>query len=381
MQGSGERVRRFDPEQYMPGLDGLRAIAVGCVLLAHGFEQFGGLDSLHPYERLISAVCGRLGTAGVKLFFAISGYLICTRFAGELMRWERGAALRAFYVRRVFRIIPPLLPYLLVLTVGLYFGALAKGPSEIFAALFFYSNYFSDKSWFTTHFWSLSVEEHFYLIWAPLLAFAGRRWAGWVAVAVVIVTYFLRPVLTAPLTVQERVDALEKTHLQLDSFMLPCLLALALFHPRVRQVAFRFTKTAWLAVLVAGLAFTGALPQTGLKLLDTQSFQALLFAGIVILPPLRPDWSVTKALESRPLVWIGRRSYAIYVWQNLFLVPFDAPMIHKVVPFLWHSAVVIAIAGISYKLLEKPCMATGRRLAGRITAASAAKAALPNQVA
>src|ERR1700704_6096543 len=91
---------------HIPTLDGWRGIAISCVLLCHGLHFYGSDASLPPLLRAINYLVARLGTFGVALFFAISGYLICTLLLVE--REKTGdISLRSFYIRRVFRILPP----------------------------------------------------------------------------------------------------------------------------------------------------------------------------------------------------------------------------------------------------------------------------------
>ena len=123
---------------YLVGLDGLRTVAIVSVLIAHEFEH---VDLLNPAasnaERVFNLFMGSLGTFGVKLFFAISGYLICTRLCMEMSKRSGKQVLRGFYIRRAFRILPPLIPFLLVLAAGGFFGLLPVNWREIAAALLF----------------------------------------------------------------------------------------------------------------------------------------------------------------------------------------------------------------------------------------------------
>ena len=114
----------------------------------------------------------RLGATGVALFFALSGFLITTRLLEE--RQRRGSiSLKKFYTRRVFRLIPASLTFLLVLGVLTLAGVLTVTREQWLCSLFFFRNYipmdFSGGGWFTAHFWSLAIKEHYYLIWPALL--------------------------------------------------------------------------------------------------------------------------------------------------------------------------------------------------------------------
>ena len=351
---------------YIPGLDGLRALAIIAVLFAHGFEQFGDLSKFPPAQRLLYILSGHLGTAGVKLFFAISGYLICSRLAEELSHFQAKSVLKAFYIRRFFRIIPPLVPYLLVLSVGAWLGSLPVKSGEILAASFFSANYYNPKSWYTAHFWSLAVEEHFYILWAPLLGLCGAAISKVIAIGVIVLTVVLRPLAIMGLSGAALSRVLEQTHLQLDSFMFPCLLVLLL-----RSVKWRLRITAmvshvFLAILALVLGSLVLSQRISHLRIDTHVIQTICFTLLAICPTLKPDLGITRLLENPCLTWIGRRSYGIYIWQQLFLVPASSLLGSKVVWFFIHSGMAVLVAGASYKFLETPLVRKGRALAASV---------------
>ena len=117
------------------------------------------------------------------LFFAISGFLITNRLLEE---YESAGhvSLRSFYIRRAFRILPAALTYLLTLCVlGFALGWIPLTAGQILSSALFFRNYWVEpaaQSWYTGHYWSLSVEEHFYLLWPGLLVALQPRRARWV---------------------------------------------------------------------------------------------------------------------------------------------------------------------------------------------------------
>jgi peptidoglycan/LPS O-acetylase OafA/YrhL len=123
---------------------------------------------------------GSVWRHGVSVFFALSGFLI-TRRSMEARRID----LAGFYRRRAFRILPPIAVYLAVAALlGLGLRLIPMDPGQPWASLLFYRNYLTapvSQGWYTGHFWSLGVEEHFYLMWPALLSIAGLRRARWVA--------------------------------------------------------------------------------------------------------------------------------------------------------------------------------------------------------
>jgi peptidoglycan/LPS O-acetylase OafA/YrhL len=128
------------------------------------------------------------------MFFALSGFLITYRFMEEHEQTGR-IDLRAFYRRRVRRILPPAMIYLAVLAVlGPVTHLLPAKLDEIYASLFFYRNLFQPHppdGWYTGHFWSLSLEEQFYLFW-PVVLVALRARARPAAITIIAATVIWR---------------------------------------------------------------------------------------------------------------------------------------------------------------------------------------------
>ena len=185
----GRHKVQVGTEHRIPTLDGWRAVAIGAVMVSHGFPLSSA--ATRP-ERALSYIAGHLGGLGVALFFAIRGLLITTQLLEE--REHRGRiSLGAFYIRRGFRILPAAYLYLAVLAISGVCGWLALRRGELSSAAFFYSNYWADRSWYTAHFWSLSMEEHFYLLWPALLAFLGVKRALAGAAALIAATALWRP--------------------------------------------------------------------------------------------------------------------------------------------------------------------------------------------
>ena len=163
-------------ESHIPTLDGWRAIAISCVLLAHASESsfhaqifVDNTDSVFNFQWL--------GLFGVKIFFALSGFLITTKLLQEEEAYG-AISVRSFMIRRAFRILPACILFLIAIGTLSYLGVIKLTALRWLASLFFLSNYLpSDRSWYVGHFWSLAVEEHFYLIW-PLafVALKSRRY-------------------------------------------------------------------------------------------------------------------------------------------------------------------------------------------------------------
>lgn len=163
IDGSAQLVPGANKSGYIAALDGWRGIAISLVLVYHSLLH----ANLSGYPKLtrLAGLLDHLGPFGVLIFFMISGYLITGRLIADHKKTGR-LSLRQFYYKRVFRILP--LAYLYLLVIGLagafHLISLKKGD---WASVVFLTNYFTDRSWYTGHFWSLSIEEHFYLLWPP----------------------------------------------------------------------------------------------------------------------------------------------------------------------------------------------------------------------
>ncbi len=151
---------------YIPGLDGIRALAVGLVLFEHSvvFDQFS-----HLYSVGLNA-----GHTGVALFFVLSGYLITTLLLREEQRTSF-ISLRLFYIRRALRLFPVLWVYLFVVALFTLAGWLPHNPWHSFVSSLFYFRNVVGRGHETDQLWSLSIEEQFYILWPLVLIGLPKR--------------------------------------------------------------------------------------------------------------------------------------------------------------------------------------------------------------
>lgn len=173
---------------YIPTLDGWRAIAIMLVLGAHAVPML--INSETRIGGLLAKVLSHAGF-GVDVFFALSGFLICTLLLQE--RANRGAiSLRSFYIRRVFRIIPPIILYLIVLYVLREIELLPMITLQELSAVLLFIRNNTDGSWYTGHFWSLAVEEHFYFLIPWLLLIRSNRILTYIFFGLIIACISIR---------------------------------------------------------------------------------------------------------------------------------------------------------------------------------------------
>jgi peptidoglycan/LPS O-acetylase OafA/YrhL len=343
--------------RYLPTLDGWRAIAITMVLLSHALTNGSARNGSGGFINLLSF---RLGTFGVMLFFAISGYLICTRLLVEEETYGF-ISLRSFYVRRIFRILPAAYTYLGIVALLSAAGTITISHADLSRAAFFYSNYVEPKSWFVGHFWSLAIEEHFYLLWPPILVLAGRKHAAWACVLMIFVSLALR--FLAAQDLPEGADLPGYTHLRLDAFMFPCILAILLRDARrANWFANTMKPLIWLAV-IAILAAGIALGMIVEEWRDPQrAVQAALLPVLIVTTVLRPkDW-FARLLQLRPIEYLGRISYAVYLWQQLVF-----GLGAKAGIWLTGAKVmlILILAIATNNWIEEPMIVVGRKISKR----------------
>jgi peptidoglycan/LPS O-acetylase OafA/YrhL len=339
---------------YIPTLDGWRAVAIAMVLFCHARLPHDFLAGVSPY-----------GALGVDLFFAISGFLITSRLIEE-SRTQGSISLKAFYARRFFRIIPPAFAYLACAAVlGLVLRWIPMNAGQLAASAGFYRNYYSmgvEHSWYTGHFWSLAVEEHFYLLWPAILVWFGIKRGGTLAPALAcgvaiwrgLDSHFAWVAKFAP----QLKDSVARTDYRLDGLLWGCALAFVLQSERGRAGIGKLCAPWSLAVLIPGIVLLAwAHPPGGSALL------AILFPLCLCCTVIHPESRIARLLEARPIAWFGRLSYSLYLWQQLFFPAREVPAPLGVLQmFPLNLAVAVIAAVISFHFVERPMIAAGRRL-------------------
>lgn len=363
-----------DTGGYLPTLDGWRAIAIALVITDHAFN---------------SSVCGagsttwcnalKIGQTGVNLFFGISGYLITSRLLRE--RDLTGEISRsAFYIRRAFRILPAALTYLAGVALLAACGFIVVSRRELLGSLFFYRNYLGPQAGFyTTHFWSLSVEEHFYILWPSLLIalclWVPRRAAAVTFGSALAIAAWRQVALLHSVVVTGGLDRNfnMRTDVRLDALLLGASAALALWtSPALRRFVDSVRLGWWCcvaAIYVVVAAHFGLRPTV---------WEGALVPALLVWTVAHPSSAVGRILERPVLRWVGRVSYSLYVWQQFFFPPWTMaapwPRLQR-----WPLAVpaTLACATASYYLIERPMIKLGHQLAARVTRGREAAAGRP----
>lgn len=349
---------------YIPGLDGIRAIAVLAVLLYHADVPWmpGGF-------------------LGVDMFFVLSGFLITSIVLTEIEKTGR-LDFKRFYIHRARRLLPALIAVLVfsaILAAIFAPDAAAALRRDIPAAFFYATNWVyvvTDQSYFELtgrapllqHLWSLAVEEQFYLLWPAIAVFAFRRggrgrvreWAiiGALASTLIMVVLSLLGGYPDP-------NDGSRVYFGTDAHAMGLLLGAALATVWIPQhLTTRLTAGARVLIDAAGFA---ALGLTIVIMMTSHSNASwlywggfLIFAAIVavlIAATAHPASLLGRALGAQPLKYIGQRSYGLYLWHwPVFLVlrpELDVPLT-GFANLVLRFAVTFALAELSYRYIEMP---------------------------
>ncbi len=350
---NGASVTPRIPHLY--ALDGLRGLALLGVLLFHADGALPG------------------GYLGVDLFFVLSGYLITSLLLREFSDTGR-IDLYGFWVRRCRRLFPALLSLMPMIAIYGRFFARAEDlqalRNEALASLAYVANWhaiFSDRSYWQLfaapspleHTWSLAIEEQFYVVWPLLAAFLLKRGG---ARAMLVLSLLLSVVSVGAMLLLFSPAATSRVYLGTDTRMVAVLLGstLATLLP---------PGTSWSAARVKRLDIAGVVAACGLAVawLRLRGTDTFLYRGglwltelavlvLIACAVMGRQSLVARALSLRPLRLLGTISYGVYLWHWPVNVLFSAERLHlHGLPLqALRFAVTFAIAGISYRFLERP---------------------------
>ena len=418
--------------RYIPALDGLRTLAVVAVVLYH-----------------LNLTWAQGGLLGVTIFFVLSGYLITRLLINEVSKTGR-IDLKNFWIRRIRRLFPAVVTVVVVtcaLCTVFNHVMLTKMRPDILPSLLFFNNWWQiaqNVSYFNalgdpsplTHFWSLAIDEQFYLIWPPLL-FAmvsmhvskpnTRRVVLGLAAASALAMMVLYNPAADPSRVYYGTDT-RVFSLLLGAWMAfipdrdlaPVRLAHRLGLNRLASAAKHGknaegkpgkkvddsadTAPTQPSALVrfwsspASIDVLGVVGLVGLAAMValTNGYTAFQYRGgtllcsiltlMVIAACVQPQGMIARALSAEPLVWVGKRSYSIYLWHYPLLLLMNPVANISDTPwwqYILQVLVVVAVAECSYRFIETPFRkgAFGRTVSelreGTTTPASWVRAHIP----
>ncbi len=344
----------------LPGLDGLRGISILLVLMCHS----NWTDHLRLASNIsdkLRAVTAPLGLFGVPIFFVISGFLI-TYLLLQDEAHDGAISLQQFWKRRFLRIVPPVIVYVSFIIVYSAFNGVHLACLDLSAVVLFFRNLVDGNQMFD-HFWSLSIEEQFYLFWPVLLVFAPRKWRFHTAVLLLVLFPLLR-IASASLLTQE-LHVIVTRAVRFDTILVGCLLAVGWTHWRhsrlVRQCGDRIFIIGVTSVIIAWWLsyrydvfpnFFGTRPV--LRQVQQEIVTTFLNAGIacILATVVAESTRLGAFINSKCLTGIGLISYSLYLWQQVF---FFAPHLPHWVCYLPVRVACAFAAGLcGYGLVERP---------------------------
>jgi peptidoglycan/LPS O-acetylase OafA/YrhL len=331
----------------LPSFDGLRGLGILCVLLAHaqgsrGFPQVAGLSH-------VALWCSGLGP---NLFFVVSGFLITLLLLRELDRAKR-LDLKSFYLRRVLRIVPAYLCLLGVVAILQVAGQSRVPAREWVAASTFTVNFLEGRAKEIGHTWSLSIQEHFYLVWPIVLTVLGAAGGRRVALACLVACPLARWVILLRFHALCR-GAEEWTFTRLDTIAAGCLLALLVWEPAWRRrLDWIVTRNRLVLLTFLCLVVSQALwIASGKYCLGIgYTVNALCLALLTWAAIRRCESPMGKFLDSWALRTLGIGSFSLYLWQQLFL---ERKGEDFTCGFPQNVLFALLAALVSYQLIEKP---------------------------
>ena len=389
--------------RYIPALDGLRTLAVVAVVLYH-----------------LNLTWAQGGLLGVTIFFVLSGYLITRLLINEIAKTGR-IDLKSFWIRRIRRLFPAVVTVVVVtcaLCTVFNHVMLTKMRPDILPSLLFFNNWWQilhNVSYFNalgdpsplTHFWSLAIEEQFYLVWPPLLLamvsmHMSKPNTRRVVLGLAVVSALAMMMLYSPTADPSRVYYGTDTRvfsLLLGAWMAfipdrdlaPARLVHHLGLDRLAGAGKRGKDSVgehgkdddsaaeagqapsgvptgfWSSPVSIDLLGIVGLVGLAAMVALTNGYTAFQYRGgtllcsiltlMVIAACVQPQGMVARALAAKPLVWIGKRSYSIYLWHYPLLLLMnpvanisDTPWWHYILQVL----LVIAAAECSYRFIEEP---------------------------
>lgn len=334
-----------------PSLNGLRAISILLVINSHLKLQHNYFNAHYGLKWLTFDFISN-GNLGVNIFFVISGFLITSILLNEENQNGK-ISIRNFFIRRTLRIFPAYYFLLLVYVVFQYSNLIHIDLAAWLTAIT-YTKYFNwELDWYTGHGWSLSIEEHFYLMW-PFIFTLKDKTRKVITIAIILVVPLIRIIdsihdfqVVNDLSLFTRIDAIATG----------CLLAfysdsiLNKLHSYLRPLFFMSLLILFSMPYIYSIADKLGVASVFIALGTTYGTTANILIAIIVLYSIHgPRQLWFKILNTSILNTIGVLSYSIYLWQQFFL-----KNTHE-----WYNStplnllLMLAVAVVSYYLIEKP---------------------------
>jgi peptidoglycan/LPS O-acetylase OafA/YrhL len=333
-----ELLHRALAQKVIPSLDGLRAIAVSVVMIYHAGHEW------------------MPGGQGVTLFFVVSGFLI----TWLLLREEVGTgtvSLRNFYVRRSLRIFPAFYAYWSMILCLLLFTGRDMRWGHIWSSFFYAGNYWIaadlPENASLSHTWSLAIEEQFYLLFPGffLLMKADRKRLGAVLVIVVGMVWVNR--ILRVMAGDSMTYLNHATDTRMDHLLIGCIVAIAVSQGVPAWFDRFLTKPAYVATIAALVLSLTASEYSPLVYRMTVGFSLEpVLLGIILLQSIMLQPAL---LQARPVVYIGRISYGMYLYQQVAIPTGQKlmPGSNDLLDLFAGVILTIGMAELSFRLVEQ----------------------------
>lgn len=346
-------VPEFLKSSYYSSLDGLRGISILIVLFAH----FGVNHFLRPYQLFIDS------SIGVHIFFVLSGFLITTLLLKEKIKYGR-ISLRQFYLRRILRIIPVAYLFLFALVVLNFCYQLKISSLDFIVSFLFLKNLPVEASVFTAHLWSLAVEEQFYITFPFLLAFSVKRYTGITLLLVTVIPLVSALGFYFPEILFSNYNMRILTKVLMYSFwkgpviiLIGSLCSILCFKGIIKVESKSSNYFLGFVLLILAIVIHTKTFAFYSKYCS-EYLSACLFSYVILLG-IKGKSLLSWVLNNAFLRRIGKLSYSIYIWQELFIggppwqpwlqswrgIPLEVVIILKMI-------CVFLLASASYYLVE-----------------------------
>lgn len=365
---------RFESRRHIVALDGVRGIAILGVLLAHSIAMLTWVLP-QPIQNQLNGT-GELGAFGVDLFFVLSGFLI----TGILLDTKEGPHyFQNFYAKRFLRLFPVYYVYLLFtatlfpLLIRLAHSTLDYYNGNWWWYLLYLSNWKpgngAHDAWLG-QFWSLAVEEQFYIVWPSVVLLLSRRHLAWLCALIVTSAFTLRCIWSAADVHWNIIYRLTIT--RFDTIALGALIALALRSLRAHQILRRIAVPC---AVIASLCFFGIAAAAGSVSWTTKPIQtvgslaaALAIAGVIAYCVTTQSGLFIRTMQSRFLTVYGKYSYGMYVYHPIVFVLGSVPelrllrykpslgMFVALPAFFLTQLALFWVARLSWRYFESPIL-------------------------
>lgn len=342
----------MDRKFYLPTLDGWRAVAIILVMIYHGTWLHFSPDGASYNPQLWPLL--KQGGFGVQVFFALSGYLICSRILYEIKFFGK-FSLSDFYIKRSFRILPPFYGFILVASLLLWVNGNTIQTNYYLYALTFSQIYMTEHFWYFSHFWSLCVEEYFYILLSSIFYFFPTK-----KIIFILGTCFLFIGFWKYYSFHHQSDP----GIEYASYILKPFSEMAYM---LAGCGFAFMATLDLKLnskltLILFLLF---LPLIFINFPLKYGLFPIMTAGLIYLTSQFSHPLTNWFLQNPLMNFIGKISYSLYLYQQLFFVDKTQNLFlnsKNLQSFPLNINLIFALAIASHYLIEKPILKWSKKL-------------------